>query len=73
LLTYPWIKDALNQGTLALSGWYFDFDGGDLLSFNPESNTFEPVASGTSALLNNHGIAEAVEINANGASSMALA
>jgi hypothetical protein len=63
----------LNQGTLALSGWYFDFDRGDLLSFNPESNTFEPVSSSVSALLNNHGIAEAIETNATGASNVNLA
>jgi carbonic anhydrase len=41
LFTYPWIREKLQQGKLTLSGWYFDFDSGDLLGYNPDSGSFE--------------------------------
>ncbi|KAJ8331274.1 hypothetical protein QVD99_005693 [Batrachochytrium dendrobatidis] len=43
LVTYPWIKDRLQAGQLNLTGWYFDFESGDLLGYNPESLNFEPL------------------------------
>lgn len=43
LLTYPWIKKPLQEGKLSLSGWYFDFDQGSLLSYNPDTKLFEPL------------------------------
>ena len=43
LLTYPWIKKSLQEGKLSLSGWYFDFDQGSLLSYNPDTKLFEPL------------------------------
>ena len=30
LLSYPWIKDRVDAGTLALHGWWFDIESGDL-------------------------------------------
>jgi carbonic anhydrase len=43
LLTYPWIREKVTEGTLMLSGWYFDLDSGQLHAFNAETGTFEPV------------------------------
>ena len=34
----------LKDGSLSLTGWYFDFENGDLLAYNPESSQFEPLA-----------------------------
>lgn len=30
LLTYPWVKDRVEAGRLALHGWWFDLESGDL-------------------------------------------
>lgn len=30
LLTYPWVKERVDAGTLALHGWWFDIETGDL-------------------------------------------
>jgi carbonic anhydrase len=30
LLTYPWVKDRVDAGKLALHGWWFDIETGDL-------------------------------------------
>ncbi len=42
LLTFPWILERVAQRKLALHGWYFDIEQGELLRFNPASNRFEP-------------------------------
>ena len=47
LLSFACVKERLEQGTLSLHGWYFDIPEGQLSRFNPESNTFELVASQT--------------------------
>lgn len=41
LLSYPWILHRLKDEVLTINGWYFDFEKGELLAFNPEINTFE--------------------------------
>ncbi|KAJ3000320.1 hypothetical protein HDV02_006127 [Globomyces sp. JEL0801] len=43
LTTYPWIMSKLQDNSLTLSGWYFDFETGNLLAFNPETASFEPI------------------------------
>lgn len=41
LLTFPWILERVAQKKLALHGWYFDMEHGELLRYNPDSNRFE--------------------------------
>ena len=41
LLTFPWILERVASKKLALHGWYFDMDRGELLRYNPVSNRFE--------------------------------
>jgi len=41
LLTFPWILERVAQKKLTLHGWYFDLEHGELLRFNPDSNSFE--------------------------------
>lgn len=43
LLTYPWLKRRVEQGKLALHGWYFDIDSGALLAWSPIQHTFLPL------------------------------
>ncbi len=44
LLTFPWIKERVQQGTLILHGWYFDIETGQLLAYDPYKGRFEPLA-----------------------------
>lgn len=41
LLTFPWIRERVEQGELLLHGWYFDISSGRLDSYKPESAAFE--------------------------------
>ena len=41
LLSYPWIRRRVEEGSLALHGWYFDMERGELLQYRPESARFE--------------------------------
>lgn len=41
LMSYPWISSRVDQGELALHGWYFDMQGGELYEYQPESGLFE--------------------------------
>ncbi len=43
LLTFPWLKQRVEQGALSLHGWYFDFDQGALLGYDPEAQHFQPL------------------------------
>lgn len=43
LLTFPWIRRRTEAGKLTLHGWYFDLDKGDMLSYLPETGSFEPL------------------------------
>lgn len=43
LMTFPWISERVNSGTLTLHGWYFDIENGQLLRFNSASNSFVPL------------------------------
>lgn len=45
LLSFPWIRERVDAGSLTLHGWYFDFDTGDLLGYAAESDSFEPLVS----------------------------
>jgi len=44
LLTFPWIKERIQQGALMLHGWYFDIETGGLMAYDPFSGLFEPLS-----------------------------
>ena len=41
LMTFSWIRERVEQGKLALHGWYFDIERGELLGYNPAEDRFE--------------------------------
>jgi carbonic anhydrase len=41
LMTFPWVSERVESGTLALHGWYFDIEHGQLLRFNATTKCFE--------------------------------
>jgi len=40
LLTYPYIKQKVSEGTLALSGWHYSIENGEILIYDKELSTF---------------------------------
>jgi carbonic anhydrase len=40
LLTFPWIRERVEAGSLTLHGWYFDIDAGELLQHSAETGEF---------------------------------
>jgi carbonic anhydrase len=45
LMTFPWISERVEQGTLRLHGWYYDLDHGDLLCLEPATDRFASVTA----------------------------
>lgn len=45
LLTFPWVRSNVENGSLALHGWYFDLGSGELLQLDPESDEFLPLVT----------------------------
>ena len=43
LLSYPWVRERVEAGTLVLHGWWFDLDTGDLWASEPGSMQLMPV------------------------------
>ena len=43
LMTFPWIRDRVFERKLALHGWWFDLESGQLFHLDPQSNTFQKV------------------------------
>ena len=41
LMTFSWIRERVEQGSLALHGWYFDIERGELLGYNTAARRFE--------------------------------
>lgn len=41
LMTFSWIGERVEQGRLALHGWYFDIERGELLGYNATTDKFE--------------------------------
>lgn len=41
LLSYPWINKRVQEGRLALHGWYFDMEAGELLQYQPDLAKFQ--------------------------------
>ena len=44
LLSFPWIAERVQQNRIALHGWYFDIDTGNLLVYSAEDEIFMPMA-----------------------------
>lgn len=44
LLSFPWIAERVENGRLALHGWYFDLSAGELLGYHPDTGEFEKIA-----------------------------
>jgi carbonic anhydrase len=45
LLSFPWIRERVEAGSLALHGWYFDIDAGELLAYSQETLSFAPLVA----------------------------
>ncbi|MDP9051091.1 MAG: hypothetical protein M3O31_10310, partial [Acidobacteriota bacterium] len=43
LMSFPWIRERVEAGTLALHGWYFDIDAGELLAYSAATSSFAPL------------------------------
>jgi carbonic anhydrase len=43
LLTFPWVKEAVDAGKLQTHGWYFDLETATLSILDKETDVFEPV------------------------------
>lgn len=43
LLTYPWVKEGIEQKKLLIYGMHFDVEEGELTCFNPTKRVFEPL------------------------------
>lgn len=41
--TYPFISQALEHGDVYLHGWYYDIGSGEVLSYNPVTDSFEKI------------------------------
>lgn len=45
LLTFPWLAERVQAETLALHGWYFDIESGQMLAYHPASGEFEKLVA----------------------------
>ena len=43
LLTYPWVKNRVAEGSLQLHGWHFNIANGNIARYAPESRSFEVI------------------------------
>ena len=43
LMTFPWVAERVSRNALALHGWYFDLEKGDLLRCDRAAGKFTPV------------------------------
>lgn len=41
LMTFPWVRERVEQGRLSLLGWYFDIEQGRLLQYDTATGLFE--------------------------------
>ena len=44
LLTYPYVKKAVDSGKLHLHGWIYDLESGDIEYYDPDEATFQPLS-----------------------------
>jgi carbonic anhydrase len=45
LMSFPWIRERVEAGSLTLHGWYFDIDAGELLQHSAETGEFVALVS----------------------------
>ncbi len=50
LLTFPWIRDAVEMGEMHLHGWYFDLNDGTLSCYDEETDAFIPMVGSCDGL-----------------------
>lgn len=43
LLTYPYVKEAVENSQLHIHGWYYDIENGNIEYYDPESYSFKPL------------------------------
>jgi carbonic anhydrase len=43
LMTFPWLAERVSRNALALHGWYFDLENGDLLRCDRATGEFTPI------------------------------
>ncbi len=43
LMTYPWVREAVEAARLTIHGWYFDIAAGELLAYSDRAGAFLPV------------------------------
>ncbi|WP_448207343.1 carbonic anhydrase [Azospirillum sp. sgz302134] len=43
LMTFPFVRERVEAGTLEIHGWWFDLDSGDLWAIDPQTKIFLPV------------------------------
>ena len=41
LMTFSWVRERVEQGSLALHGWYFDMENGQLLGYDETARLFK--------------------------------
>ena len=49
LMSFPWIRERVQAGKLALHGWYFDIESGELLGYSAETASFVPLVARATA------------------------
>lgn len=45
LMTYPWVRERVEAGRLALDGWYFDLAAGELMGYDAASRRYRCLVS----------------------------
>ncbi len=43
LLSFPWIRERVNDNSLRLHGWYYDIYDGNMYVYVPKNDRFEPL------------------------------
>ena len=43
MMTFPWLRQRVEDHSLVLHGWYFDIQRGELLSYSPEAEGYVPL------------------------------
>jgi carbonic anhydrase len=41
LMTFPWVRERVENGSLQLHGWYFDIEHGRMMRYNAATSAFE--------------------------------
>lgn len=44
LMSFPFIQEKVDAGTLEIHGWYLDIAEGELMAYNPQKHAFEPLS-----------------------------